>query len=188
MIAGTQEGASRVAEIVRSLRTLSFRDDHACEDFDLAAITRNALNWTLKGCLNPDGQEVVIQDQMQDALWMRGHPGQLHQVMVNLIENAFSAMHDQKQKILTLQGGFCGDRVQLKLCDTGPGIAETHLLKIFDPFFTTKPIGEGTGLGLWVSYEIIKHHNGEIYVEKPPSAVGIGACFVLELPACGGLS
>jgi len=188
LIEGTQEGASRIAEIVKSLRTLSFRDDHVCEDFDLAAITRTALTWVLKGRLAPDGQEVIIDDQIQGALWMRGHPGQLHQVMVNLIENAYFAMQDQKQKIVTLQGAVQGNRIELRLCDTGPGIAEPHVLKIFDPFFTTKPIGEGTGLGLWVSYEIIKHHNGEIFVEKPAAMMGSGACFVLDLPACDDVS
>ena len=70
----------------------------------------------------------------------------------------------------------------IRLEDNGPGIAEADLLKVFDPFFTTKPVGKGTGLGLWVSWSIIRDHGGSIEAGNGP---GGGACFTLRLPISG---
>jgi two-component system NtrC family sensor kinase len=67
----------------------------------------------------------------------------------------------------------------IQVSDNGPGIEKNNISRIFDPFFTTKPTGEGTGLGLSVSYGIIKNHGGDIYVE---SKKGRGATFTVELP------
>jgi signal transduction histidine kinase len=71
-------------------------------------------------------------------------------------------------------------RVEVRVADDGPGIAEEIRAKIFEPFFTTKPAGQGTGLGLSVSYGIVKDHEGEITVD---STVGVGTSFVLSFPA-----
>ena len=71
-----------------------------------------------------------------------------------------------------------GDLI-VKVRDDGHGIEKKYLKNIFDPFFTTKPTGEGTGLGLSVSYGIIKHHGGEIYVESKPEE---GTTFTFTLP------
>jgi signal transduction histidine kinase len=70
-------------------------------------------------------------------------------------------------------------QVALKIADTGHGIEKKNLVRIFDPFFTTKPTGEGTGLGLSVSYGIIKNHGGDIFVD---SKVGKGSTFTVVLP------
>jgi signal transduction histidine kinase len=70
-------------------------------------------------------------------------------------------------------------RVEVRVADDGPGIAEEIRAKIFEPFFTTKPAGQGTGLGLSVSYGIVKDHEGEITVD---STVGVGTSFVLSFP------
>jgi two-component system NtrC family sensor kinase len=69
--------------------------------------------------------------------------------------------------------------VEIEFTDTGPGIPEEHLGRVFEPFFTTKPAGKGTGLGLAVSYGIIKKHNGNIFVR---SEIGKGASFFVRLP------
>jgi len=71
-----------------------------------------------------------------------------------------------------------GDKVEIKVADNGNGISQKIVDKIFQPFFTTKPTGQGTGLGLSLSYDIIKAHGGEIKVET-----GEGAEFIIELPA-----
>jgi signal transduction histidine kinase len=71
------------------------------------------------------------------------------------------------------------DQIQIKVTDSGHGIDKKNLSRIFDPFFTTKPTGEGTGLGLAVSYGIIKNHGGDIAVE---SEIGIGSTFTMTLP------
>jgi signal transduction histidine kinase len=111
---------------------------------------------------------------------------EMRQVFVNLINNAFFAM--PSGGTLTVRCAAEQDEagrsvVAVSLADTGHGIPEDHLDKIFDPFFTTRPDGEGTGLGLSVSFMIVQNHGGRIEVE---SAVGRGSTFRVILPAQGG--
>jgi two-component system NtrC family sensor kinase len=118
-------------------------------------------------------------------------PNQLQQVFLNLIINAEQAMvesEESRRQIVVeskVKNGrnklmTDGDKIiEISFCDCGPGIAEKNLKKIFDPFFTTKPVGRGTGLGLSVSYGIIKEHGGDIFVI---SKEGEGATFFIELP------
>jgi len=103
----------------------------------------------------------------------------IKQVFINLIMNAKHAIG--KEGSLSISTGFnpVEGQVIVKIADTGHGIEEKNLARIFDPFFTTKPTGEGTGLGLSVSYGIIKNHGGEIQVE---SKVGKGSTFTIVLP------
>jgi len=80
---------------------------------------------------------------------------------------------------LTVQSRIEGDWVVLRFQDTGVGIAAENLSRIFDPFYTTKEVGEGTGLGLSVSYSLVERLGGRISVESTP---GQGSCFTVELP------
>ncbi|MCZ6777980.1 MAG: ATP-binding protein, partial [Acidobacteria bacterium] len=73
------------------------------------------------------------------------------------------------------------EQIEIAVCDTGPGIPENILHKLFEPFFTTKPTGKGTGMGLSVSFGIIKDHGGDI---RPESKPGEGAAFIITLPIC----
>jgi PAS domain S-box-containing protein len=112
---------------------------------------------------------------------VQGDPGQLEQVVLNLLLNAEQAVasrNDQKAITIRLAGG--NDRVRLTVADTGPGIPPDVLPRIFEPFFTTKPVGQGTGLGLSICYSIVEAHKGRIWVEGSP---GHGATFIIELPA-----
>jgi signal transduction histidine kinase len=110
----------------------------------------------------------------------RGNANQLQQVLMNLMINAQQAMGGKSGKLrLTAQKGEHG-AVELRVADDGPGIPQEIQAKIFEPFFTTKPAGQGTGLGLSVSYGIVKEHGGEIRLE---SAAGMGTTFVITLPA-----
>lgn len=102
---------------------------------------------------------------------------QIEQVLVNIIANALQAM--KAGGSLQVQLDRCNGTAVLKLKDTGCGIPQDHLSRIFDPFFTTKPEGEGTGLGLSVSYGIISNHQGRIEVESTP---GSGSTFTVLLP------
>jgi two-component system NtrC family sensor kinase len=110
-------------------------------------------------------------------------PNQLQQVFLNLFINASDAMNEKGEIAVTtrLSDGASADKrlVEIEFTDTGPGIPEGHLGKIFEPFFTTKPVGKGTGLGLAVSYGIIKKHEGNISVRSEP---GKGASFFVRLP------
>jgi len=105
-------------------------------------------------------------------------PSQLNQVMLNLVVNAAQAMGTQRGTI-TIRTGCEGGQAWIEVADTGGGIAPEHLSRIFDPFFTTKPIGQGTGLGLSLSYGIVKKHRGDISVR---SEVGQGTTFRITLP------
>ncbi|MEJ2183535.1 MAG: ATP-binding protein [Nitrospirota bacterium] len=103
---------------------------------------------------------------------------QIQQVLVNLIINAIQSMSSGGDLSITTRQGEAGRTVEIEIRDTGKGVPPEFLSHIFDPFFTTKEQG-GTGLGLWVSYGIIKNHNGNIKVE---STVGQGTVFTVELP------
>jgi two-component system NtrC family sensor kinase len=108
-------------------------------------------------------------------------PNQLQQVFLNLLTNAADAMNDRGSiSIATRVVGEDPERsVEIEFTDTGPGIYPNNLAKIFEPFFTTKPVGQGTGLGLPVSYGIVKKHGGDITVK---SKVGEGTSFFVHLP------
>ncbi|HUI26606.1 MAG TPA: ATP-binding protein [Candidatus Kryptonia bacterium] len=102
---------------------------------------------------------------------------QIEQVLVNLFTNAVQAMAKTGGR-LTIRGRSDDERVRLEVGDTGPGIAAEHLGRIFDPFFTTKP--EGSGLGLSVSYGIVRAHDGDLVAHSEP---GRGTTFLLTLPS-----
>jgi two-component system, NtrC family, sensor kinase len=103
---------------------------------------------------------------------------QIEQVLVNLVTNAVQAMSAGGWLVISSRSGNHGESVEIGVCDTGKGIPPEFVPHIFDPFFSTKGDG-GTGLGLSVSYGIIRNHGGEIRVE---SKVGVGTTFTVELP------
>jgi signal transduction histidine kinase len=98
---------------------------------------------------------------------------------MNLIINAAHAI--EGQGTIWLETGAQDDWVFVRVRDSGSGIAPEHLTRLFDPFFTTKPVGQGTGLGLSVSYSIVAKHHGRLEVESEP---GKGAAFTVWLPLC----
>lgn len=127
----------------------------------LLASSRIEVRWELA-----DGQPVV-----------RGNANRLQQVFVNLFLNARDAMPSGGQ--LTIATRLAPEQVTVEIRDTGVGIAPEHLSRIFDPFFTTKATGRGTGLGLSVSYGIVREHGGRIEVD---SRLGGGTTFRLRFP------
>jgi signal transduction histidine kinase len=114
-------------------------------------------------------------------------PQDLGRVILNLINNAFYAVSERKKKetetyspTVTVSTRKNGDTVEIRVQDNGTGIPQKTVDKIFQPFFTTKPTGEGTGLGLSLSYDIVtKGHGGELKVETEE---GKGTCFLVILP------
>lgn len=102
---------------------------------------------------------------------------QINQVVMNLLMNAAHAIKEQGK--ITVRTRHSGDRVVIEVEDNGKGIAQEHLNRIFEPFFTTKPVGEGTGLGLSLSFNIIEKHNGKIEALSTP---GQGTRFRVTLP------
>jgi two-component system NtrC family sensor kinase len=117
---------------------------------------------------------------------VRGDADQLQQVFLNLINNAVMAMPQGGTLTITTRLTANRDRVQIAFADTGMGIKKEHLAKIYDPFFTTRKVGEGTGLGLSVSYAIIHKFGGTIHCEsKTREEAGdqeSGTTFTISLP------
>ncbi len=176
LIDGTAEGAQRVADIVRSLKRLSFSNAGDSEVFDLGEVMTKAVQWSASG--SRGGAAVGIEPA--DKLPVRGNAGQLHQVVINLVENALDAVSGRTGGRVSVDGAVLGDQVVLTVEDNGPGIPDETLTKVFDPFYTTKPVGKGTGLGLWISYGIIRDHGGSLEASNRP---GGGARFTVRLPA-----
>ncbi|MDH3975100.1 MAG: ATP-binding protein [Deltaproteobacteria bacterium] len=124
---------------------------------------------------------IKIESELAHGLpKISGNANQLQQVLMNLLINAQQAMKDEPGKVSISTRLKGPDTIEIIVEDTGPGITEEVQARIFDPFFTTKTAGRGTGLGLSVSYGIIKDHEGTIRVESPP---GQGTTFILTLPA-----
>jgi two-component system, NtrC family, sensor kinase len=114
-------------------------------------------------------------------------PQDIGRVLLNLINNAFQAINnDEFKPLVTVATKNLGDKIQISVKDNGPGIPDAIKEKIFQPFFTTKPTGQGTGLGLSLSYDIVKAHGGEIRVESLPAGQageqGEGTTFIISLP------
>ncbi len=122
----------------------------------------------------------VVKHLGQTIPAVRGSANKLQQVFLNLFLNARDAMPGGG--MLEVRTGAHNGGVEVEIADTGAGIPREHIHRIFDPFFTTKGNGRGTGLGLSVSYGIIKEHAGKIDVRSTP---GKGTSFRVELPAAG---
>lgn len=175
LVDGTLEGAARVRDIVQNLRRLSFSGSEQPELFDLAQVVRTGVSWVKRGGPKP----VEVRLDVPECLELLGHGGRIHQVIVNLIENALDAVSDVSAPEVLVIVRREGDLAVVSIRDNGCGIGEAEQLRVFDPFFTTKGVGEGTGLGLWISYDIVREHDGEITLE---SITGSGTTMTVTLP------
>jgi len=127
--------------------------------------------------------KVELQEQLAESLPpIDGQPSQLQQVFTNLILNAVQAMPEGGTLTINSKTSEDLKAVKISFTDTGVGIPEENLDKIFEPFFTSKEVGEGTGLGLSVSYGLIKNHGGEIKVKSKKDQ---GTTFTVILPVSG---
>jgi two-component system sensor histidine kinase HupT/HoxJ len=100
-------------------------------------------------------------------------------VIVNLIDNALYAVKDRADGRIVVSLKKKDGAAEIVVADNGVGIAEKDIDKIFEPFFTTKAVGEGTGLGLWISFSIVREYGGAIAATNRPEG---GAEFVIRLP------
>jgi len=159
------------------LDMLKFARQHSEEfhEIDLSETIRQTLIFLEKQLARNNVK--VVADLTEELPTIRGNGLQMQQVFTNLILNAVQSMHGGG----TLEVGTRrnGNVLEADFVDYGSGIDPDHLHRIFEPFFTTKPVGEGTGLGLSVSYGIVKHHGGEIRVASEP---GKGSKFTVILP------
>jgi signal transduction histidine kinase len=127
---------------------------------------------------SPAGHAVELDYRGAAGAKVLSRPGELQQVVFNILLNAAQAM--QSGGRIEARARVEGHKVVLAIRDNGPGIPAAHLARVFEPFFTTKAPGEGTGLGLAISYEIVHELGGALHASSPP---GGGACFEIVLPA-----
>ncbi|MDA9488949.1 sensor histidine kinase [Bradyrhizobium sp. CCBAU 11361] len=176
LIDGTMEGAVRISEIVKNLRRLSFSKLGEVERVNIERLINTAVLWAVR----TKQVRIDLQMELEPELWISGNEGQLHQVIVNLVENAIDAMRSTEQPRLVVSAARGGNEILFRISDNGPGIDKDHINHIFEPFFTTKRVGEGTGLGMWISYGIVREHGGELVAANEPEG---GATFSFALPA-----
>jgi C4-dicarboxylate-specific signal transduction histidine kinase len=128
--------------------------------------------------LKRDDVRVATEFGPVPSVWV--DENQIRQILLNLVQNAHQAMAGHSgPRVLTIRLGLAPGAVRLEVLDSGPGIRPDALPRIFDAFFTTKAPGEGTGLGLWVSYAIAEQHGGRLRAENRPEG---GAAFALDIP------
>ncbi|MGE5489136.1 MAG: ATP-binding protein [bacterium] len=165
----------RASEIVNSLLNFSRTSPTAFVEVNLnRVIQESAL--LIEHQLQKAGirLELDLEEQIPS---IKGNPGKLQQVFLNLFLNARDAM--ENGGTLTVRSRAQGDAIAVDVLDTGHGISQEHISRIFDPFFTTKAVRKGTGLGLSVTYGIVREHLGVIDVYSQP---GEGTRFHLEFP------
>ena len=169
----SREGLARVKRIVSDLRDFSRADEGEWQDVD--------INYGLQSALNVAWSELKhkaeIVTEFGELPLVRCIPAQINQVFMNLLVNAAQAI--ETSGVLTLRTSVADGKVRVEISDTGKGIPDDLQTRIFEPFVTTKAVGQGPGLGLAISWDIIKRHDGAIEVK---SAAGAGSTFTVTLP------
>ena len=166
----------RASEIVNNLLNFSRTGPGELADVDLNRVVEETLSLVAHPL---KASQIQVVKQLTEGIPpVRGSANKLQQVFLNLFLNARDAM--PSGGMLEVRSAAHNGSVEVEVADTGNGITREHIHKIFDPFFTTKTSGRGTGLGLSVSYGIIKEHAGKIDVRSTP---GRGTSFHVEFPA-----
>ena len=177
-------GAERIRQIVLSLRHFSHLDEAEMKQVDIYQEIDNTL-LIMSHRLNSN---IEVIKQYESLALIECYPAQLNQVFMNILSNAIDellAHNEFAHKQIVIQTRLLDDnQIEVRIRDNGPGIAPEIQDKIFDPFFTTKPVGQGTGMGLAICYQIVEKHHGKIEVI---SELGQGAEFVVTLPVAQGL-
>ncbi len=168
------DGLKRVKDIVQSLKDFS----HVGESDWQIADLHHGLDSTLNIVNNEIKYKAKVVKEYDPTLpQIKCLASQLNQVFMNLLINAAHAI--KETGAIRVRTGHESDWVWIEVTDTGCGIPAENLHRVFEPFFTTKPVGSGTGLGLSLSYGIVKKHGGKIDVA---SETGKGTCFTVHLP------
>lgn len=168
------EGLDRVKDIIGNLKSFARTAPSDRERAGISDILQTALKLSQNETKYRCQIEITIDKNIPD---IQCNKNELVQVFINLIVNAAQAI--KSQGTIEIKAYSNEDYVVVDITDNGCGITEEHMNRIFDPFFTSKPIGEGTGLGLSVSYGIVQEMDGTISVESNP---GKGSTFTVLLP------
>ncbi len=176
-LSSAMQQVRKATEIISHLRTFGHAASVSREPVGITQVIRRALS-LMQEQLRLRQIEVQLHLPKEEVIVI-GNAIQLEQVFINLLTNARDAIANAERKIIAITCARQANMVDIRLCDTGPGIPAGLEQRIFDPFFTTKEVGAGTGLGLSITYGIIKEHQGTIAVENRPDE---GALFLIQLP------
>ncbi len=175
LLAEISQGAGRISEIVRSLKTYAYLDQAPVQAVDV----HEGIDHTLVLLRHKLKQGVNVRREYGDGIpKIQAYGSELNQVWTNIIDNAIDAM-DGKGDIW-IRTRRDGDWVIVEIEDNGPGIPQDIQDKIFSPFFTTKAVGKGTGLGLYITYDIIQKHAGEIKLYSRPGKTRFQICLPVD--------
>lgn len=155
----------RCARIIQGILNFARENEPSYEPFNLSELIEETLELLAHRI---ESAQINLVTNIEKDLIMEGDSGLLQQVLVNIILNAIQASKDKA--VIIVDAKQTADKLIIDIIDEGKGIEGNDFSKIFDPFFTTKSEGEGTGLGLSVSYGIIKHHGGTISLENMKNA------------------
>ncbi|MDZ4816807.1 MAG: ATP-binding protein [Verrucomicrobiota bacterium] len=166
----------RVVQIVKNFLLFSRKDSIEKELVNMTEVVKKSLEFRRYelSLVNIE----VIEDYGDITPYVMASSGQIEQVFLNLINNAYHAMSGSPG-ILRIKMRCESDMVHVTFTDSGPGISDDIIMRIFEPFFTTKDVGQGTGLGLSISYSIVQDHGGHLSVWNE---LGAGAAFKVQLP------
>jgi signal transduction histidine kinase len=184
--------AERMTRIIRQLLAFARPTKPQMSRCDVATLAHRTIE-----LLQPlaDKRGVALKTQGPVPAYVEADAGQIEQAVTNLVMNAVQAMEKPGTVLVDIDrkhlsppadhGGPPADYLRVRVVDEGRGIAQEHIPRLFEPFFTTKDVGEGTGLGLAVTYGIVREHGGWIDVE---TQVGRGTTFTIHLPAAPSAS
>jgi signal transduction histidine kinase len=176
LLLSSRQGLDRVREIVNGLRDFVRHDNGDRKPIDPNDALKAVADMVRYHARQKD-VDLVVEPGNVPILWC--HAGKLNQVLLKITMNAIQAVDPGGTVALTTHSDPDRSEVRFVIADTGPGIPESIRDKVFDPFFTTKPVGVGTGLGLWISYNIVQEHRGRLELE---TAEGKGTTFTITLP------
>ncbi|MDH5609310.1 MAG: ATP-binding protein, partial [Cyclobacteriaceae bacterium] len=178
LLQGIQDGTGRVKTLTQNLRNFSRTED---EQF-FAVNINQLLEANISLIYHTVKERISFVTDLDPALPMTlGSSGQLSQVFLNILDNAIYAIKETGE--IHLSSKRIKEEIEIRVKDSGTGIASDVITKIFEPFFTTKERGKGTGLGLSMCHQIIHRHNGSISVESEPAK---GTTFIIHLPVLNG--
>ena len=176
LLEGSIESAGRVKTIVQELRRFVNPNHQDNTPIDIIKLINNAIHLSVHSF---ESQPRVVTD-MPDKLVITTNEGYIHQILINLLQNAIDALEETDKPMIEVRVIVDEQTIIISIRDNGPGISKKDRVAIFDPFFTTKPVGKGTGLGLYISYGLATEQcNGDL--EATNHADG-GAIFTLRLP------
>lgn len=173
-----REGLQRIGDIVKELSFFSRRGDSSSRRLNVLRLVESVFK-----LLSNQVCHVSLRADLEPDVEVCADPGQMRQVFLNLLINAVHAIPENAGGEVTVMATVHGDQVKIAVRDNGVGIKPDDKSRVFDPFFTTKPVGQGTGMGLAITRQLVERMGGEISIE---SDLGQGTTIFIALPKWSG--